>query len=347
MGSRPIPSITNTDQQGDQMKIAGKTVLSILVTLALFTVIPSAPAESPKVELKLWSAWPEQNDPAKPALQMLRDMVNEKGKAANISIKYLGGPEIFGAMQGCESVQKGIVDIAYTAAAYTSGVIPEVDAMKLITTKPWDDRTNGIFNLINTWHNEKNLEFLARAGTGQQFQGYLNKEINEPNLNGLTMRVVPIYMPLINALGAKGVSATGGEVYTALERKMVDGFWWGGREIRTWGWHEVVKYIWGPPIWVVDVYVFMSKKSWDSLDAQQKAVLTDIMKDYEKKAHDAEASLQSEITQNLLSSGMKEIRFTPEKEKWYIDMAYTEGWKDTLAKAPRVKAIKDIVDKNK
>lgn len=329
------------------MKIAGKTILSIVIALSLSAFIQPALAESKKVELKLWSAWPEQNDPAKPGLQMLQEMVNEKGKAANLSVKYLGGPEIFGAMQGCESVQNGVVDLAYTAAAYTTGVIPEVDAMKLITTKPWDDRTNGIFNIVNAWHNEKKLELLARAGTGQQFQGYLNKEITEPNLQGLTMRVVPIYTPLINALGAKGVSTAGGEVYTALERKMVDGFWWGGREIRTWGWHEVVKYIWGPPFWVVDVYVFMNKKTWDSLDATQKATLTDIMKEYEKKSHDAQASLQSEITKDLLARGMKEIRFTPEKEKWYIDMAYTEGWKDTLAKAPRAKEIKDIVDKAK
>lgn len=327
------------------MKIASKPILSIIIALSLLAFIQPAMAESKKVELKLWSAWPEQSDPAKPALQLLQDMINEKGKAANISVKYLGGPEIFAAMQGAESVQQGLVDIAYTAAAYTTGVVPEVESMKLISTKPWEDRTNGIFDLLNAWHNEKKLEFLGRGGSGQQFQGYLNKEIKEPDLHGLTMRVVPIYVPLVNALGAKGVSTAGGEVYTALERGMVDGFWWGGREIRTWGWHEVVKYIWGPPFWVVDVYVFMNKKVFDALDATQKAVLTDIMKEYEKKTYEVETALQAEITKNLLAGGMKEIRFSPEKEKWYLDMAYTEGWKDALAKAPRVKELKAIVDK--
>ena len=35
-------------------------------------------------------------DPSKPGLKLLQDLINEKGKAANISIKYVGGPEIFG-----------------------------------------------------------------------------------------------------------------------------------------------------------------------------------------------------------------------------------------------------------
>jgi TRAP-type transport system periplasmic protein len=325
------------------MKTSGK-IAAIIMVLFMFAVLPVW-AESKKVELKLWSGWPEQNDPAKPGLQLLQDIINEKGKAVNISIRYLGGPEIFGPMQGAESVAQGTVDMAYTAAAYTSGMIPEVDAMKLLDTSGAEDRANGIFELMNKWHNEKGLEYMARAGTGQRFQGYLNKEINEPDLSGLSMRVVPIYVPLINALGARGISTAGGEVYTALERGLVHGFWWGGREIRPWGWHEVVKYIWGPPFWTVDVYVFMSKKSWDRLDAAQKAAMTEIMKEYEIQSHDAQVAMQADITRDLLESGMKEIKFSPEKEKWYLDMAYSEGWKEAIKKSERVNQLKQIVEK--
>jgi TRAP-type C4-dicarboxylate transport system substrate-binding protein len=327
------------------MKRSGKMMMLLVLAVCLALVNYPAPAESKNVELKLWSAWPAQNDPAKPALQMLQDMINDKGKSAGVSVKYVGGPEIFGPMQGAESVQQGTVDLAYTAAAYTSSVIPEVDAMKLLETKPWDERTGGIFDLFNKWHNEKGLVYLARGGSGQQFQGYLNKEVRKPDLQGLTMRIVPIYIPLINALGAKGVSTAGGEVYTALERGIVDGFWWGGREIRPWGWHEVVKYIWGPPIWNVDVYVFMNQKSWDGLDDAQKKLLTEIMGEFERKSHDAQVALQSEITQTLLDSGMQIIEFSPEDTKWYLDMARTEGWKEAIKKSGRVQQLKDLMEK--
>jgi len=321
-----------------------KRVLFVTIVVSLIFAFGSL-AGAKSVELKLWSAWPNKMDPSKPGLQMLMDMINEKGKAVDLSIRYVGGPEIFGPFQGCESLQKGIVDIAYTAAAYNTGVIPEVDAMKLMRTAPWEDRKSGAFKLMNAWHNEKGLEFLARASTGQGFQGYLNKDRTKPDLKALTMRVVPIYIPLINALGAKGVSTAGGEVYTALERGTVDGFWWGGREIRPWGWHEVCKYIWGPPFWTVDVYVFMNKEKWESLDPAQRETLSQLFEEYERKTHDAQVSLQGNITKKLLESGMTEIKFTPKDEKWYVDMAYDEGWKAALKKSQRVSELQKLVSK--
>lgn len=321
-----------------------KRVLFVTFVVSLIFAFGSS-AGAKSVELKLWSAWPNKMDPSKPGLQMLMDMINEKGKAVELSIKYVGGPEIFGPFQGCESLQKGIVDIAYTAAAYNTGVIPEVDAMKLMKTKPWEDRKSGAFDLMNKWHHEKGLEFLARASTGQGFQGYLNKERTKPDLNGLTMRVVPIYIPLINALGAKGVSTAGGEVYTALERGTVDGFWWGGREIRPWGWHEVCKYIWGPPFWTVDVYVFMNKKKWDALEPAQRDVLAQLFEEYEKKTHDAQVSLQDDITKKLIEKGMKVIEFSPDDTKWYVDMAYTEGWKAAIKKSEKVADLQKLVSR--
>ncbi|MFH1488671.1 MAG: TRAP transporter substrate-binding protein DctP [Pseudomonadota bacterium] len=330
------------------MKPRGKVAVALCLlsfVIAFAGIGPSALAAPKAVELKLWSAWPNKMDPSKPGLQLLMDMIKEKGKSVNLSIRYVGGPEIFSPFQGCESLQKGIVDMAYTAAAYNTGVIPEVDAMKLMQTSASEDRKNGAFDLMNKWHNEKGLEFMARAATGQGFQGYLTKKVTKPDLKGLTMRIVPIYIPLIEALGAKGVNTAGGEVYTALERGTVDGFWWGSREIRPWGWHEVCKYIWGPPFWTTDVYVFMNKKKWESLDPAQREMLTELFKEYEAKTNAAQVSLEDEVTRKLLESGMEEIKFSPEDEKWYLNMDYTEGWKAALKKSPRVEQLKKLVAK--
>jgi len=328
------------------MKIKSSLCFLALLTVFMVLVTGSLAVAAPKVEeLKIWSAWPEKADPSTPGLQLLISMINEKGKAVNLKARYVGGPEVFNPFEGAASLQKGVVDMAYTAAAYATGVIPEVDAMKLMKSKPWDDRKSGAFALMNKWHQEKGLEFLARASTGQGFQGFLTKNITKPDLKGLTMRVVPIYIPLIKALGATGVNTAGGEVYTALERGTVDGFWWGGREIRTWAWQEVCKYIWGPPFWTVDVYVMMNKKKWDSLDPSQRDVLTKIMIEYEHKTHDAQVRNQADITNDLLAKGMKEIKFSPADEKWYINMAYEEGWKAALQKSQRVKELQALVSK--
>src|SRR4030042_2346556 len=337
-GLKSDPLIKEKEVQ--QIKIKSSLFLVVLLVVLLGFGIGNHINAAPKSEeLKIWSAWPEKMDPSKPGLQFLITMINEGGKSVNLSAKYIGGPEVFNPFEGGDSLRKGVVDMAYTAGAYNTGGIPEADALKLMNSKPWDDRKSGAFALVNKWHQEKGLEFLARASTGQGFQGYLTKNITKPNLKGLIMRVVPIYIPLIKALGATGVNTAGGEVYTALERGTVHGFWWGGREIRPWGWHEVCKYIWGPPFWTVDVYIMMNKKRWDGLDPAQRDILTKTMMEYEHKTHDAQTQEQDAITKDLLAKGMKEIKFSPEDEKWYIDMAYTEGWKAALEKSQRVKEL--------
>ncbi len=300
-------------------------------------------AASDSVKLKLWSAWPTKMDPSKPGLKMLIDMVNERGKDVNISVDYIGGPEVFAPTQGCESLQAGIIDMAYTAGAYNTGVVPEADAIKLMATRPWEDRESGAFDLMNKWHNKKGLEFLARASSGHSFQGFLNIKRTEPDLSGLTMRIVPIYKPLIDPLGAKAVQTAGGEVYTALERGTVDGFWWGGRDITPWAWNEVCKYIWGPPIWTVDVYVMMNKKRWDSLSKEQKDAMTQMFKEYEKKTYEAQIKNRKKITKELIDSGMEEIKFSPKDREWYIDMAYKEGWQAAIKKSANVKKLRPLV----
>ena len=108
------------------MKIKSSLFLVVLLVglfvLGIGNHINAAPKSE---ELKIWSAWPEKMDPSKPGLQLLITMINEGGKSVNLSAKYIGGPEIFNPFEGCDSLRKGVVDMAYTAAAYTTGVIPE------------------------------------------------------------------------------------------------------------------------------------------------------------------------------------------------------------------------------
>jgi TRAP-type mannitol/chloroaromatic compound transport system substrate-binding protein len=317
--------------------------LCFLIFLLCGLLVQNTFAASHAVKLKLWSAWPSKMDPSKPGLEMLIDMINEKGADAHISVNYIGGPEVFAPTQGCESLQKGIIDMAYTAGAYNTGVVPEADAIKLMASLPWEDRDSGAFDLMNKWHNTKGLEFLARASSGQSFQGFLNDKRTTPDLKGLTMRIVPIYKPLIEPLGAKAVMTAGGEVYTALERGTVDGFWWGGRDITPWAWNEVCKYIWGPGFWTVDVYVMMNKDKWNSLSKEQQTKMTEIFEFYEVKTYAAQIKSQKNITKQLIDGGMDEIKFSPQDREWYLEMTYKKGWQAAIDKSDEVKKLRPLV----
>jgi TRAP-type C4-dicarboxylate transport system substrate-binding protein len=316
------------------------------VVILLFSSFGNLVKAAPKaVEFKLWAAWPAKTV-THADHEMLIDMINEKGKAVNLSIKFVGGPEVFGAFQGCESLQRGVVDMGYTAGGYNVGVVPETDAIKLMQTTPWEDRKSGAFGLLNKWHNEKRLEYLARVSSGIKFQAYLNKKRTKPDLAGVSMRLAPHYAAIIKALGGTGTSMAGGEIYTALERGTIDGiFWGGGYNIKPWGWHEIIKYIWGPGFWRSDVYVLMNKKKFDSLDPVQRDVLREVMEDFERKSYKVQLEEQLNAKKELLEKGLEEIQFSKEDEQWYTSMAYTKGWKGVIERSARLENLKSLVSK--
>ena len=81
-----------------------------------------------------------------------------------------------------------------------------------------------------------NAIFLARLVDNNPFHLYLNKQINKPDLTGLKIRITPVYRDFFQALGATVVQTAPGEVYTALERGVVDGYGWPITGIFDLGW---------------------------------------------------------------------------------------------------------------
>src|SRR5256886_13654629 len=117
--------------------------------------------------------------------------------------------------------------------------------------------------------------FLARHVDGNPFPLYLNKPISSSDLTGLKIRITPVYRDFFQALGATVVQTAPGEVYTALERGVVDGYGWPITGIFDLGWHEQTKYRVDPRVYTAEVAVVINKGSWDKLNAAQKKVITD------------------------------------------------------------------------
>src|SRR5438045_9518602 len=68
--------------------------------------------------------------------------------------------------------------------------------------------------------------YLSRIVDFSPFHLYLTKKIDKPDLAGLKIRITPVYRDFFQALGATVVQTPPGEVYTALERCVVDGYGW-------------------------------------------------------------------------------------------------------------------------
>ena len=107
------------------------------------------------------------------------------------------------------------------------------------------------------------------------FHIYLNKKIDKLDFTGLKIRVTPVYKDIVEALGGTTVTTAPGEVYTALERGVVDGYGWPVTGIFDLGWEKVTKFRLEPAFYSVEVNVLVNLDTWKGLTDAQRKVLSD------------------------------------------------------------------------
>ena len=262
------------------------------------------------------------------------DQVNADGKGL-VQINYIGGPKAMPPFEVGNALKTGVVDIANTTGAFTTNVMPESDAWKL-TQRPMSElRKNGGYDYMAKLYAEKmNAIFLARLVDNNPFHLYLNKPISTPDLTGLKIRITPVYRDFFQALGATVVQTPPGEVYTSLERGVVDGYGWPITGIFDLGWHEKTKYRVDPGFYTAEVSVLVNKNTWDKLSEAQKAVLRKAAERGEAEAAAEFDAENAKDTKRQADAGIQTIKFDAAAAEAYRAKAYQAGWEGIIKQSP-------------
>lgn len=303
---------------------------------AVFLFVQPGVGRSEPITLKAVTAWPKTASDNK-SLDFFMESVAqqvEKKYRGELKINLVGGPEAVKITDQVQAAQRGMVDIVHTTNAYYVNVLPEADAMKLSNLTPWEERANGAWAYYNELHEKKGLYFLGRIGTDLPFSLYLTKPIKTADLKGFNIRVSPMYLQLVKGLGGNPVVIPPTEVYTALERNVVDGYGWPTIGIREWGWEKHTKYIVEPSFYTGPHPMVMNLKTWNGLPKKFKDVIMEAAMEAEKKIV---AYYKEEITKEfslLKQAGVQVIDLPPAEKEKFLKVAYDEGWKDILTKCP-------------
>jgi TRAP-type mannitol/chloroaromatic compound transport system substrate-binding protein len=116
---------------------------------------------------------------------------------------------------------------------------------------------------------------IPGGNTGVQMGGWFNKKIEQPeDLNGLKMRIPGLGGQVLERAGGAAVLVAGGEIYTSLERGVIDATEWIGpyHDYRM-GFHRIARYYYYPG-WHepgAQLEFFINKKEFEQLpeDLQQ------------------------------------------------------------------------------
>ena len=304
----------------------------IALLTVLFVSASATAAGAQEVTLKGITSFAEKTFYSR-GFERFIDKVNADGKGV-IQINYIGGPKAMPPFEVGNALKNGVVDIANATGAFYTNVFPEADAWKLTERPMAELRRNGGFDYMAKLYDEKmNAVFLARHIDNNPFHLYLTKPIARPDLTGLKIRITPVYREFFQALGATVVQTAPGEVYTALERGVVDGYGWPITGIFDLGWHEKTKFRVDPGFYSAEVSILINKATLARLNDAQRKVLLDAAAWLEAQAAETEKENKAD-TARQKAAGIQAIEFKGAEATAFRAKAYESGWAGIIKQSP-------------
>lgn len=289
----------------------------------------AGPASAEEV-LRAVTAFPAPVEFSKSFLRFV-DKVNDLGEGV-VRIDYMGGPEVIPPAQQAQAIRRGVVDMQYGPGTYYLGQVPEVDAWVGSTVTAMEARENGGLEIMREVYRDKlGAYLLAHIDTGITFHVYLTEEPlrNEDgsvDLSGVKLRSQPIYREFFDALGTTSVSVPVPEVYTALERGVVDGIGWPLVAIQDLSWDEFLTHRIDPPFFQTDLVVIMNEDRWGSLSDEAREILTAAAVAYEQESYDYYQQNIADTDRAVREAGMQVVEITGPAAERYLDMAFETAW---------------------
>jgi TRAP-type C4-dicarboxylate transport system substrate-binding protein len=270
------------------------------------------------------SAFPENQYYVKRTLEWV-EKVNREGKGT-LQINFIGGPKAIPTFEVGNAVKTAVVDMGFSTGAFYTNVMPEADFLKLSETSAAEQRKNGGYELINKiWAEKANMRYLAKVVEFTPFHLYLNKKIDKPDLTGLKIRITPVYREFFQSMNAQVMTTAPGEVYTALERGVIDGYGWPIHALFDLNWQEKTRYRVDPGFYNAEVSLIMNLDRYKGLPAkareflERQALAYEQQNDFWKTYNQNEAKRQAD-------AGIQTITFDAATTKAYSDKAKEIGW---------------------
>ncbi len=236
----------------------------------------------------------------------------QKAAAGQITTR-LSGPEVVPFADQFQPVAAGAFDLLFTHPAYHSGTTAIGLSMDAIEPNAALRRSSGVFDFVDKHYNKLGLKVVAITPTGNKgFQFVTKQPIKGPQgLAGMKIRATVSYHPMIKALGGTPVVMGAGEVYSAMEKGVIDAAAWGLTGVADFKWNEVAKYLTRPTFGQASLYLFMNLKAWNALTPAQQKLMTDEAIKLELASVKRFDELAAEELTELKKRGMQETAFAP------------------------------------
>jgi TRAP-type C4-dicarboxylate transport system substrate-binding protein len=194
-------------------------------------------------------------------------------------------------------------------------------------------RANGGADIMDQAHQERfNVKHLGWIDGGIKFHIYMDSEPKFRaedgvlDLTGVKLRDNPIYHAFFESLNATTSSMPATEVYSALEKGVVNAAAWTEIGIPQLKWNEFLSYRVDPTFYNTDIGVIFNLDSWNALTPESQKLIQDVVIEWEAKSY-ADRQKEVEVDAKTLSDGgMTFVSHSPEAGEAYRKLADDAAW---------------------
>lgn len=322
--------------------VISPAIRTIALAAAIGIVAQGAAAQ--EAVLKAQTALPKTHDLSRSFIASFVEKLNAAGKGV-VRVDYLGGPEINPPDKAAAAVQRGAIDMLHTPVAYHAGAVPQGATLMATNLGVGDYRANGGFAaLAPHWEKKLNARIIAIGETSAQFYLYLTKKPElRPDgvidVRGWKIRTTGAYRPLVEALGATPVQITNaGEVYTALERGLVDGFGWPTVGLASQKLAKLVKVRIDPPFYHLANALLVNLDKWGALPKPAQDILLKVAAQYERDSIGNMDRAGKADETAIRAAGVEIVKMPEAGTKRYLELAYEAMWKRAVSRLDKSEA---------
>ena len=206
-------------------------------------------------------------------------LADEVARMSNgeLEIEYAGGSDVIGGFDAPEAIANGVFDMSHSANSYFAGAMPSSISLASGNASADALKSSGVLDAYaDILMQQRSVKMLGMPLSGV---GYVLQVRGNPGelsyFKGKKIRSIPLYDPILEALGATPVTTSPSEAYTAMERGVVDGLGWPDIGLLDFKFYEQAKFVMLPDFYQLRTVTLINPNSFSGLPEELQTVLTE------------------------------------------------------------------------
>jgi len=310
----------------------------LFVVFAVCFSVNQSIADTKTIELKAFTNWPMTNNNVD-GFKHFVELVHKKAKG-ELEIKLVGGPELISVKEALGALGRGMMDMQHdNNISFTISQAADFSSSPHVAIRLWQDPE--FIRLLDAYYNQKaNIVVVGSAGNPTQFYLATTKKLvtSLEDAKGLRIRTHGGLSNVVaTAVGAAPATIPTAEVYTALERGVVDGAMRALPSMVDFGESAVLRNVVIPNLFRANAMITMNQDSWKRLPARLQKLLRDAAVENLQWAESYYGNLEKKSQEELTKKGVKFNQLGKEElarwrkaieqpvKDWYLKGAGAEG----------------------